>query len=95
MFLPVVKNVPVPKVMKGIVDFIGTDTSVTSAHQVWYMTTEEATKFGEMFRAFLDDSTTPEEFAAKIKEVALQAADQYIEEHPEDKIGDYLDKVQK
>jgi raffinose/stachyose/melibiose transport system substrate-binding protein len=95
MFLPVVKDVPVPEAMKGIVDGLGTDVEKTNMYQVFALTPEQDKAYQDMYKLFLEDGTTPEELVVKFKEITLKAADQYIEEKPEMKVQDFVDKVVK
>ncbi len=95
MFLPVVKDVPVPEVMKGIVDGLGTDIDKTGMHGIFNMTPEQDKAYQDMLRLFLEDDTTPEALAKKFKEVTLKAADQYIDEKPEMRVQEFIDKVAK
>ena len=94
MFIPVVKDVEVPAVMRGITDYIGTDEQIVcwSVHK---FTKEEEDKYHVMFSAFLEDNTTPEEFAVKFKDLAVKACGNAIKEHPEWKVEEFVSKVSK
>ncbi len=91
MLLPVVKNVEVPAVMKGIVDAIGDELTYTFMGQIFNLTPEHNGAYQDMFKVFLEDNTTPEEFVQKFKKITLQAVDQYITENPDRKIEEYID----
>jgi raffinose/stachyose/melibiose transport system substrate-binding protein len=95
MFLPVVKDVEVPAVMKGIVEAIGTVASVTNMDKVFKLTADQDAAYQEMFKVFLEDTTTPADFAQEFKKITIAAADQYIEENPDLKIADFVDQVAK
>jgi len=94
MFLPVVKNVAVPAEMQGIVDWIGDAEQVTNVNAVWALTPESGDKYSEMFKVFLEDDTSAEDFAADVADILLDAADQYIMENPDLDIESYVDQVQ-
>lgn len=94
MFIPVVNDVEVPEVMKGITDYIGTDKQAV-AWAVNNFTPEENDKYKVMLAAMLTDKTTPEEMAKKFKALAVSACEKAIKDHPEWKVDDFTSKVSK
>lgn len=95
MFLPVVKNVQVPDQMKGIVASIGTEESKLKMEDIFKLTPEEDKKYQDMYKVYLEDTTTPQEFTKKFKTLVLESADQYIEENPQANVEKFISKVKK
>ncbi len=94
MWIPVVKGVEVPEVMKGITDYIGDDKQAV-AWAVNNFTPEQNDKYRVMLAGFLADKTTPVTMAQKFKELTVEACDKAIKDHPEWKVEEYISKVSK
>ena len=94
MFLPVVKDVPVPDELEGIVQYLGTDEQRVNWN-VHSFTPEQASQYHTMLQTYLTDDTSPAAFAAKVADLTLRAANEVIKDHPEWRIDEHKEKVSR
>lgn len=95
MFLPAVKDVPASDELKGVIDSIGTVNKKYYLDSIFMITAEEGKQYQNMLKVYLEDKTTPETFAKNVKTLILKAVEQYIKDNPDQKIEDFVGKIQK
>ncbi len=93
--MPVVKDVKIPDILRELDENSGTDTIHYNLNTALSINDESADKYWKSFALFMENSQTPEEFAKATKELMLPYVKQEIEDRPELKIKEYLDKVSK
>ena len=95
MFLPVVKGVPVAEELEGLVSFIGSDQAITRMANIYRFNAEVGARYHTMQQAFLENDKSAREFAAEVAKLGIAAVDQIIEDQPELRVMDFIDKVKK
>ena len=92
MFLPVIKDVEMPEVMKPFEDFVGDTPMTYSASRMLHMDAEAHTAYRAIFSEYLENDQTAEEFAAQVQELYSQYLDDVIAMNSVD-INSYIDKI--
>lgn len=92
MFLPVIKDVELPEVMKPFEDFTGDTPMVYSAGRMLHLDAEAHTAYRKIFCDYLENDQTAEEFAAKVQELYSGYIDDVIALNSVD-INSYIDKI--
>lgn len=92
MFLPVIKNVEMPEVMKPFEEFGGTTPMVYSASRLIHIDPEAHTAYRKIFSDYLENDQTAEDFAKQVQALYSKYIDDVIELSSVD-IEAYLDKI--
>ena len=92
MFLPVIKDVEMPEIMKPFEDFTGDTPYVYTASRMIHLDPEAHTAYRKLFLDYLENDQTAEDFAAQVQKLYSGYIDDLIELNPVD-INSYLDKI--
>lgn len=93
--MPVVDGLDLPPVLEELDKQRGTDKMQYNLAYVFEINAEGTDKYWKSFSMFLEDNTTPEEFAKQTKQLMMPFVEQEIMDRPELKVMDYVDKVSK
>lgn len=92
MFLPVIKNVELPEIMKQFDELRGDTKRTYFAAKMLHFDSELYTAYRKIFSEYLENDQTAEEFAHQVQKLYKDSLDEAIELIPID-INSYVDKV--
>lgn len=93
--MPVTEGVELPDILKTLDENRGTDTMKYNLGYALEINSEAADKYWKAFSEFMENDSSPMDFAKQTKELMLPYVDQEISDRPELEIDKYIGKVKQ